>query len=86
MEVYSTAKIPNSGIPKVNITFGWPRLNGAKVDLKKVSAYYPDPKGGIPGSPDCAWVKADGENCAVEIGPIFKRDEAMRRHALPVIK
>ncbi|MEY4484085.1 MAG: hypothetical protein RL693_1537 [Verrucomicrobiota bacterium] len=82
VEVYSTSKIPKSGIPKVNISFGWPRLNGAKVALKKASAYYPDPKGGVTGSPDCARVKADGEQCAVEIGPIFKRDEAQRRHDL----
>ena len=86
VEVYSTAKIPKSGIPKVNISFGWPRLNGAKVALKKTSAYYPDPKGGTTGSPDCAWVKADGEQCAVEIGPIFQRDEAKRRHDLPITR
>jgi len=54
--------------------------------LKKVSAYYPDPKGGVTGSPDCAWVKAEGENCALEVGPIFKREEAMRRHVLQVNK
>ena len=82
VEVYSTAKIPRSGIPKVNITFGWPRLNGHKADLKKASAYYPHDSG--PAAPDCAWVKADGENCRVEIGPIFKRDEALRRHDLPI--
>lgn len=84
VEVYSTAKIPKSGIPKVNVTFGWPRLNGQKVTLKKASAYYPDPTKGTPGSPDCAWAKAAGETCAVEIGPIFKRDEAKRRHDLPL--
>jgi hypothetical protein len=78
VEVYSTSKIPKSGIPKVKVTFGWPRLNGKKVPLKKAHAYYPD-KGG-PDSPDCAWVKAEGENCVVEVGPIFKRDEAKRRH------
>lgn len=80
VEVYSTSKTPKSGIPKLNVTFGWPRLNGQKVALKKVSAYYPD-KGG-PDSPDCSWVKAEGENCMVEVGPIFKRDEAKRRHDL----
>ena len=85
VEVYSTSKIPKSGIPKVNITFGWPRLNGQKVALKKASAYYPDPTKGTPGSPDCAWVKAEGENCVVEVGPIFKRDEAKRRHDLPLV-
>ncbi|HEV7402363.1 MAG TPA: hypothetical protein VGO11_05530 [Chthoniobacteraceae bacterium] len=82
VEVYSTAKIPRSGIPKVNITFGRPRLNGEKVALKKTSAYYPDPAKGVPGAPDCAWAKAEGENCTVEIGPIFQRDEAQRRHPL----
>src|SRR6478736_5705160 len=38
VEVYSTAKIPRSGIPKVNITFSWPRLNGQKPDLKRAHA------------------------------------------------
>jgi hypothetical protein len=80
VEVYRTSKIPKSGIPKVKVTFGWPRLNGKKVPLKKAHAYYPD-KGG-PDSPDCAWVKAEGENCVVDVGPIFKRDEAKRRHDL----
>lgn len=80
VEVYSTSKIPKSGIPKVTVTFGWPRLNGKKVPLKKSHAYYPDK--GAPDSPDCAWVKADGENCVVEVGSIFKRDESKRRHDL----
>ena len=84
VEVYSTAKIPRSGIPKVNVTFGWPRINGRKVSMKKVSAYYPHDSG--PAAPDCAWAKADGENCLVEVGPIFKRDEAKRRHELDVKK
>ncbi|WP_063767962.1 hypothetical protein [Verrucomicrobium sp. BvORR106] len=78
VEVYSTSKIPKSGIPKVSVTFGRPRINGAEVALKKVQAYYPD-RGG-PDSPDCAWIRADGERCVVEVGPIFKRDESRRRH------
>ena len=82
VEVYSTAKIPNSGIPKVNVTFGWPRVNGEKVPLKKSSAYYPSKTG--PASPDCAWIKADGENVRVEVGPIFIRDEAQRRHDVQI--
>ena len=82
VEVYSTSKIPRSGIPKVNVTFGWPRLNGQKVAMKKVSAYYPHDSG--PAAPDCANARADGENCVVEVGPIFKRDEAKRRHDLDV--
>jgi hypothetical protein len=80
VEVYATQKIPRSGIPKVNVTFGWPRINGEKVRLKKASAFYPHTTG--PASPDCAIVRADGENCVVEVGPIFKRDEGQRNHAL----
>jgi hypothetical protein len=80
VEVYSTAKIPHANIPKVNVTFGWPRLNGEKVPMKKVSAYYPSQTG--PASPDCCWIKADGENVRVEVGAIFVRDEKLRRHPL----
>ena len=29
-------------------------------------------------------MRAEGENCTVEIGPIFKRDEAKRRHELAI--
>ena len=89
VEVYSTGKIPHSNIPKVTITFGWPRLNGKKAELKQASAFYPNEAVGTTGSPDCCWIKADGENCVVEVGPIFKRDESMRRHRLnltPVAK
>ena len=80
VEVYSTAKIPKSGIPKVNVTFSAPRLNGSAPPLTKVSAYYPDQGG--PDSPDCAWVKKAAKSYVVEVGPIFKRDEAQRRHDL----
>lgn len=80
VEVYSTAKIPHSNIPKVNITFGWPRINGEKAPLNKVSAYYPHDSG--PAAPDCAWAKPDGDKCRVEIGAIFKRDEKLRRHPM----
>ncbi|MFM1768299.1 MAG: hypothetical protein RJA22_828 [Verrucomicrobiota bacterium] len=80
VEVYSTAKIPKSGIPKVNVSFGRPRLNGEKAPLKRVSAYYPDPTKGSPGSPDCAHIRAEGDRCVVEVGPIFKREESRRRH------
>jgi hypothetical protein len=82
VEVYSTEKIPSSGIPKVNVTFGWPRINGQKAPLKRAHAYYPSKTG--PASPDCCWIKADGEKVRVEVGPIFKRDEAQRRHELPL--
>ncbi|MFO1490043.1 MAG: hypothetical protein U1F77_17635 [Kiritimatiellia bacterium] len=82
VEVYSTAKIPRSHIPKVNVSFGWPRLNGEKVALRGATAYYPDPKGGVPGSPDCANVRVEGDKCVVEVGAIFKRDERRRQHGL----
>jgi len=81
VEVYSTAKIRNSGIPKVNVTFGRPRINGEAAPVKKATAYYPNKKN-EPASPDCAWVKADGEKVRVEVGAIFVRDESRRRHEL----
>jgi hypothetical protein len=84
VEVYSTAKIPNSNIPKVNVAFGWPRVNGEKVKLKKAFANHPDPAKGVPGAPDCATTRADGDKCVVEVGPIFRRDEKKRRHDLDI--
>jgi hypothetical protein len=78
VEVYSTAPIPRSGIPKVRVTFGPPRLNGVAPRSTKTTAYYPDQGG--PDSPDCARITADGANCVVTVGPIFKRPEAGRRH------
>ena len=82
VEVYATAKLPKSNIPKVNVTFGWPKVNGKPVPLKNSSAYYPSKTG--PASPDCANIKADGPNTVVELGPIFIRDEAKRRHDIPL--
>jgi hypothetical protein len=79
VEVYSTANIPRSNIPKVTVAFGWPRLNGEKVALKKTSVFYPNSG---PAAPDCAKAKAEGENSVVEVGPIFKRDDGQRRHDL----
>lgn len=82
VEVYATSKIPRSGIPKVNVSFSTPRLNGKVPNLKKVSAYYPDAKAGGAGSPDCANVVAEGDQAVVQVGPIFRREEARRRHDL----
>lgn len=85
VEVYRTATIPASGIPKVVVTLGWPRINGQKHDLKEASAYHKDPAGKeIARSPDCANVTADGENAVVELGPIFKRDPDKYRYTLDV--
>ncbi len=80
VEVYSTSKIPRSNIPKVNVIFGMPRLNGEKPVLEGVSAYYPN-QGGA-GSPDCATVRTERDSCIVEVGPIFRRNEQQRSHEL----
>jgi hypothetical protein len=80
VEVYATAPLPRSGIPMVNISFGWPRINGENPAPKSVRAYYPNKN--TQAAPDCAKIRAEGENCIVEVGPIFKRDEAERGHAL----
>ena len=84
VEVYSTEKIPQSNIPKVNVTFGWPRINGQPAPVKKTSAFYPNKSG--PAAPDCATAKAEGSSVKVEVGPLFKRDEAQRRHPLELSK
>ena len=82
VEVYSTSKIPKSNIPKVNVTFGWPRVNGKKVVLKNTTAVYPNTG---PASPDCAKARAEGETCVIEVGPIFRRDESQRQHELKLV-
>ncbi len=84
VEVYATGPIPKSNIPKVTVRFGWPMINGKPASVMKADAYYPDPKKGIPGSPDCAKVRADGEACVVEVGAIFQREESQRRHPLEI--
>ena len=82
VEVYSTEKIPHSGIPKINVTFGWPQINGKPAPVKKTSAYYPHDNG--PAAPDCATATADGAKVKVAVGPIFVRDEKLRRHPLEI--
>lgn len=83
VEVYSTAKVPRSGIPKVNVTFGWPRVNGEKVPIKKATVHYPH---GTEQSaaPACAWAVAVGENIRVAVGPIFVRSKADFQQELPI--
>lgn len=84
VEVYSTAKIPFSNIPKVNVTFGWPRVNGKKVPVEDASVYYPHKTGESAASPACAHVQAEGENIRVAVGPIFVRDQESQRHELKI--
>ncbi len=80
VEVYSTQKIPRSAIPKVEVAFGCPRINGQPVELKRVSAFYPNQ--GTQASPDCAIVESRDNQWVVRVGEIFKRDESQRRHEL----
>lgn len=70
VEVYSTSKIRQSRIPKVVVTFGYPRLNGERPALVKCSANY-----NVKGSPQCAKASADKSSVVIEVGPIFKRED-----------
>lgn len=81
VEVYSTAKIPKSGIPEVTVTFGYPRINGRAPKFKSASVHHPAP-GQPSGSPDCATATADGGNIVVKVGPIFEREAGRRHHPL----
>ncbi len=84
VEIYSTAKISRSNIPKVNVTFGWPRVNGEKVEVKRASVHYPHKPGESAAAPDCAQVAADGGNIRVAVGAIFVRPEAAHRQELSI--
>lgn len=74
LEIYSTAKIPKSKIPRVVVTFGYPRLNGKKPELKSAKVNY-NAEGGAK-APACAVARAEGDSIVAEIGPIFVRDNA----------
>jgi hypothetical protein len=85
LEIYSTQKIPRSRIPRLVVTFGYPRLNGVKPPLKNALVTY-NSDGGMP-APACARARAEGENIVTELGPIFVRDEAKDppgKHDLPL--
>lgn len=82
VEVYATAGIPRSAIPKVNVTFGWPEINGKPARVKGASAHYPTK--GVQASPDCARTFGEDSNVRVEIGPIFRRPENERTHAIEI--
>ena len=81
VEVYSTATIPDSAIPEVKVTFGYPRINGQFPKLKSARVTHPA-AGEQSGSPDAATAVADGANVVVTLGPIFQRDAKARKHAL----
>lgn len=82
VEVYSTAGIPRSNIPKVNVTFGWPEINGKPAKVTSASAHYPVT--GIQAGPDCTMIIGDGPDVRVEVGPIFRRPEEERSHAVEI--
>ena len=72
VEVYSTEKIPQPNIPKCNVTFGYPRINGGFPKLKSTAAVY-NLKGRA-AAPQCAKAKIDGEKVLIEVGEIFSRN------------
>ena len=82
VEIYATSKIPRSGIPKVNVTFGYPLINGKKPDFRYASAYHPTTGGA--GSPSCAKARAEGDKVVVEVGPIFLRPSSGNRYSLKI--
>lgn len=49
VEIYSTSKIPRSGVPEVNVNFRPPHVNGKTLSPRSVSVYHP--RKGDPGSP-----------------------------------
>ena len=72
VEIYSTQKVPRSLIPRVGVTFGYPRLNGVKFPSKRTIVNYNATGGAM--APASATAKAEGSNIVVELGPIFVRD------------
>jgi len=81
VEIYATAQIPRSPIPEVNVTFGYPRINGRTPKLKSARVIHPGP-GERSGSPDCATVTASGSDVVVHVGPVFEREAKDRRYNL----
>ena len=49
VEIYSTSKIPRSGVPRVDVTFEPPVVNGKALSPRSVSVYHP--RKGDRGSP-----------------------------------
>ena len=77
VEIYATSKIPRSGIPKVKVTFGYPRVNSAEPGLKSVYAYYYPQR-----SPQCAKTNGFARAIVVEVGAMFVRKGGLTRQPL----
>ena len=82
VEIYSTAKIPVSPVPTVNVTFGYPVVNGACPPIKTVRVHHPWAKEAS-ASPDLARVTVDGSSLRVAVvAEPFARDAKGRRYQL----
>ncbi len=82
VEIYSTEKVPRSDVPAVNVTFGYPVINGACPPIRSVSVHHPWAKEAS-ASPDVAKVTVDGSSLKVEVdAEPFARDAKGRRYVL----
>jgi hypothetical protein len=82
LEIYSTQKVPASSIPKLNVTFHYPRINGAAPSLKKAFVNYN--VAGRSASPACAKAHVDGSDIVVDIGALFPRTKEETSETLSV--
>ena len=76
------AKFQKSGIPKVSVTFGYPRLNGKSSSLKIGLCLLQLRE----ESPQCAKTSVDLDKVVVEVGSMFLPDKKGVRHQPLVIK
>ena len=82
VEVYSTKKIPKSAIPKINVTFEHPYINGKKPLSKMITVNY-----NISSSPQCATSKyTDSESVTINIDKMFRREKEKDRQLLYRLK
>lgn len=76
VEIYETAKIRKSGIPKMSITFGYPLINGQRPPLVRAIAKYPSTGG--TASPRCAKTTVNKEKVTVQFGEIVRHAKNAR--------
>lgn len=70
IEIYSS-RAGGKNVPKVNITFGYPRINGEAIPLKNAYANY----NVSTKSPACSKVRAEGSDVVIETGALFERSD-----------
>lgn len=83
VEVYSTARIPRTGIPEMKAAFRHSSVNGQVPSLKYVCVQHTG-HGERSKSPDRTTAAADNSEVAGFIGPIFERDPNDRGPLLEV--